>query len=78
MLDRRPKELASARLLAGQKGLQARVDVTDKVDKRMLLMLCDNLPQVLERMPELRLEAAELERHQNPAFRGLKSLPVAF
>ena len=48
MLNRRPKELASARLLAGQEGLRARVDVTDKVDKCMLLMLCDNLLQVLE------------------------------
>ena len=53
MLNKRPIELASARLLAGQEGLRARVDVTDKVDKRMLLILCDNLLQVLEKSGHL-------------------------
>ncbi len=33
---------------------------------------------ILRRMPELRLETADLEWHQNPVFRGLQSLPVTF
>ncbi len=33
---------------------------------------------VLSRMPHLRLATADLEWHDNPTFRGLKSLPVTF
>ena len=33
---------------------------------------------VVQRWPGLRLAADELEWRYNPAFRGLKSLPVAF
>ena len=43
------RELASARLLfGGGGGLRADVTCDAQVDKRTLLMLCDNLLQVLE------------------------------
>ena len=32
----------------------------------------------LRRLPHLRLDAEDLEWHDNPTFGGLKSLPVAF
>ncbi len=48
MLNRSPTDLALARLTSTPAGLTGHVEIADKVDKRMLLMLADNLLEALE------------------------------
>lgn len=49
MLRKPEQELASAKLLGGAAGFNGKIEIAEGVDKRLLLMLCDNLVEVLER-----------------------------
>lgn len=49
MVNSKENALITARLVSSPAGLHGNIDVAEKVDKRMLLMLCDNLIEALER-----------------------------
>lgn len=49
MVNSEENWLISAKLLSSPQGLTGNIEVAEKVDKRMLLMLCDNLIEALER-----------------------------
>ena len=49
MVNSNENYLISATLVSSAAGLIGNIEVADNVDKRMMLMLCDNLIEALER-----------------------------